>query len=75
MRSRVVSIYPAIFSRKGNPATTARSRRDADETANADWPRKFPPSMRVEAKNVVSGIDSLRINSNYGIFGGVASYP
>ncbi len=38
-----------------------------DETENADWPWKFPASMRFEAANAVRDIDPADINKKFGM--------
>jgi hypothetical protein len=38
-----------------------------DETENADWPWRFPASMRFEASNAVRDIDPADINKKFGM--------
>ena len=51
------SLEEAIHVLKGNP--------DPGETANSDWPWKFPDSMKFQARSAVSGVDPADINKKY----------
>jgi hypothetical protein len=51
------SIRTAIHVLRGIP--------DEGETMNADWPWKFPATMKFDAKSAVGGIDPADINKNY----------
>jgi hypothetical protein len=45
----------------------AYGKTSADETENADWPWKFPASMKFEASHAVRDVDPLDINKGLGM--------
>jgi hypothetical protein len=51
------SIRSAIHVLRGIP--------DGGETTNSDWPWKFPPAMKFDARSAVNGIDPADINRTF----------
>jgi len=52
------TVRTAIHALNGEP--------EEEETTDADWPWKFPPAMRFNARSAVKGVDPADINKQYG---------